>query len=134
MFHQIFPQEISLLLKIKVHNLPQSKNFRNSQTFPRTMSACPRLFPCLHLSGLNLSQKHFGSILLFQGNDILKLNITCADMEKGADTRTLPAEIFENCGNFLIVEDYVPLLLEETYLLWKCLMKHFIFGIFIAYK
>ena len=27
-------------------------------------------------------------------------------MEKGADTRTLSAEIFENCGNFLIVEDY----------------------------
>ena len=26
-------------------------------------------------------------------------------MEKGADTRTLSAEIFEDCGNFLIVED-----------------------------
>ena len=36
MFHQTFPQEISFLLKIKVHNLPQSKNFRNSHKFPRT--------------------------------------------------------------------------------------------------
>ena len=27
------------------------------------------------------------------------------DMEKGADTRTLSAEIFENCGNFWIMED-----------------------------
>ena len=47
MFPQTFPQETSFLLKIKVHNLPQSKNFRNSQKFPRTMSTCPRLFPCL---------------------------------------------------------------------------------------
>ena len=47
MFNQTFPQEISFLLKIKAHNLPQSKNFRKSQKFPRTMSACPRLFPCL---------------------------------------------------------------------------------------
>ena len=31
MFHQTFPQERSFLLKIKVHNLPRSKNFRNSQ-------------------------------------------------------------------------------------------------------
>ena len=37
-----------------------------------------------------------------------------ADMEKGADTRTLSAEMFENCGNFLIVEDYAPLFLEEN--------------------
>ena len=37
-----------------------------------------------------------------------------ADMEKGADTLTLSAEIFENCGNFLIVEDYTPLFLEEN--------------------
>ena len=28
-----------------------------------------------------------------------------ADMEKGLDTRTLSAEIFNNCGNFWIVED-----------------------------
>ena len=28
-----------------------------------------------------------------------------ADMEKGVDTRTLSAEIFENCGNFWIMED-----------------------------
>ena len=40
-----------------------------------------------------------------------------ADMEKGADTRTLPAESLENCGNFLIVEDYAPLFSEENTLL-----------------
>ena len=38
-------------------------------------------------------------------------------MEKGADTRTLSAEIFENCGNFLIVEDYASLFSEENLLL-----------------
>ena len=27
------------------------------------------------------------------------------DMEKGVDMRTLSAEIFENCGNFWIVEE-----------------------------
>ena len=37
-----------------------------------------------------------------------------ADMEKGADKRTLSAEIFENCGNFLIVEDYASLFSEEN--------------------
>ena len=36
------------------------------------------------------------------------------DMEKGVDMRTLSAEIFENCGNILIVEDYAPLFLEEN--------------------
>ena len=45
-----------------------------------------------------------------------------SDMEKGADTRTLSAEIFENCGNFLIVEDYAPLFLvemiDETFNIW----------------
>ena len=55
-------------------------------------------------------------------------------MEKGADTWTLSAEIFENCGNFLIVEDYAPLLSEENLFLVECLMKPLIFGIFIAYK
>ena len=35
-------------------------------------------------------------------------------MEKGADKRTLSAKIVENCGNFLIVEDYAPLFLEEN--------------------
>ena len=47
MFHKTFPQEISFLLKIMVHNLPQSKNFRNSKKFPLTMSACPHRYPCL---------------------------------------------------------------------------------------
>ena len=37
-----------------------------------------------------------------------------ADMEKGADTRTLSAEILENCEIFLIVEDYAPLFSEEN--------------------
>ena len=36
------------------------------------------------------------------------------DMEKGADAQTLSAEIFENCGNFWIVEEYLLLLLRET--------------------
>ena len=40
-------------------------------------------------------------------------------MEKGADMRTLSAEIFENCGNFLIVEDYVHLFSEENLFLVK---------------
>ena len=35
-------------------------------------------------------------------------------MEKGIDTRTLSAESFENCGHFLIVEDYAPLFSEEN--------------------
>ena len=36
-----------------------------------------------------------------------------ADMEKGVDTRTLSAEICENCGNFSIVEAYASLFSEE---------------------
>ena len=28
------------------------------------------------------------------------------DMEKGADAQTLSIEIFENCGNFWIMDDY----------------------------
>ena len=35
-------------------------------------------------------------------------------MEKGTDMRTLCAEIFENCGNFFIVEDHAPLFSEEN--------------------
>ena len=35
-------------------------------------------------------------------------------MEKGTDTRTLSADIFEHCGNFLIVEDYASLFSEEN--------------------
>ena len=42
-----------------------------------------------------------------------------ADMEKGTDTRTLSTEIFENCGNFLIVEDYAPLFSEENLFLME---------------
>ena len=35
-------------------------------------------------------------------------------MEKGADARTLSAEMFENCGNFFTVENYAPLFSEEN--------------------
>ena len=35
-------------------------------------------------------------------------------MKKGADTWTLSADIFENCGNFMILEDYAPLFSEEN--------------------
>ena len=35
-------------------------------------------------------------------------------MEKGADMRTLSAEIIENCGNFLIVEYYAHLFSKEN--------------------
>ena len=35
-------------------------------------------------------------------------------MEKGADVQTLSAEIFEICGNFLILKDYAPLFSEEN--------------------
>ena len=54
MFHQTFPLEISFILKIKVHNLPHSKKFRNSQKLPRTMSACPRLFAYLAIKLRNI--------------------------------------------------------------------------------
>ena len=47
-------------------------------------------------------------------NIIIQQDSVRADMEKGADTRTLSAEIFENRGNFLIVEDYAPLFSEEN--------------------
>ena len=43
----------------------------------------------------------------------MPFKMSVADMEKGADTRTLSPEIFENCGNFLIVEDCAPLFSEE---------------------
>ena len=46
-------------------------------------------------------------------------------MEKGADTRTLSAEIFENCGNILIVEDYAPLFSEENLFLGEMFDKIF---------
>ena len=37
-----------------------------------------------------------------------------SDMEKDVDTRTLSAEIFENCGNIWIVEGYSLLLWNKT--------------------
>ena len=36
------------------------------------------------------------------------------DMEKGADARTLSAEIFQNCGSFKIVEDHSPIFSEKN--------------------
>ena len=46
-------------------------------------------------------------------------------MEKGADTRTLSLEILENCGNFLIVEDYAPLFSEEDLFLVEMFYETF---------
>ena len=40
-----------------------------------------------------------------------------ADMEKGADARTLSTKILENCGNFWIVEQHLLLLLNIWFLL-----------------
>ena len=54
--------------------------------------------------------------------------------EKGADTQTLSAEIFENCGNFLVEEDYAPLFSEENFFLVEMFDETFIFDLFIAYK
>ena len=48
MLRMIFSQSMRLLLKMKIDTLPSVKNFHNCQKFPRTMSARPRLFPCLH--------------------------------------------------------------------------------------
>ena len=59
------------------------------------------------------------------------LRYTGPDMEKGADTRTLSAEIFENCRNFLIVEDYAPLFSEEN--LFPVEMFHKTFNIWHIY-
>ena len=50
-------------------------------------------------------------------------NSTWADMEKGVDTRTLSAEIFENCGNFWTAEDWLLLFWNKTYELWKFLLN-----------
>ena len=47
------------------------------------------------------------------------------DMGKGANTWTLSWEIFGNCGNFLIVEDYAPLFSEENLFLVEMFDKTF---------
>ena len=47
------------------------------------------------------------------------------DMEKGEDMRTLSAEIFEYYGNFLIVEDYAPLISEENLFLVEMFYETF---------
>ena len=49
-----------------------------------------------------------------------------SDMEKGADTRTFSAEIFENCGNFFIVEYHAPLFSEENLFLVEMFDEAFI--------
>ena len=46
-------------------------------------------------------------------------------MEKGADTWTMSAETFENCGNFLILEDYAPLFSEENLFLVEMFYETF---------
>ena len=41
-----------------------------------------------------------------KNNGIFNMGLS-PDMKKGTDTQTLPAEIFENCGNFSTVKDYL---------------------------
>ena len=53
-------------------------------------------------------------------------------MEEGANTRTLSAKSFENCGIFLIVEDYAPLFSEENLFLVE--MVDEIFNIWHIYS
>ena len=53
-------------------------------------------------------------------------------MEKGADTWTMSAETFENCGNFLILEDYEALFSEEN--LFHVLMLDGTFNIWHIYS
>ena len=55
-------------------------------------------------------------------------------MEKGADSQTLFAESFENCGNFWIMDDYLLLYWNKPYKMSKILLKYQIFGIFVAYE
>ena len=56
-------------------------------------------------------------------------------MEKGADTRTMSAEIFENCGKFFIVEDYAPLFSEENLFLVEMFDETFnIWHIYSLYR
>ena len=49
-------------------------------------------------------------------------------MEKGADTRTLSEDIFENCRNFLTVEDYAPIVSEENLFLVEMFAETFNMG------
>ena len=59
---------------------------------------------------------HF-NLLTIANSDIDTIELIdplSSDMEKGAETLTLSAEIFENCGIFLILEDYAPFLSEEN--------------------
>ena len=79
--------------------------------------------PCKHISNIFQAYlKHISLSCLYQAHnghiseifqDFSRLSVQ-PDMEKGVDTRTLSAEIFENCGNFFILEDYAPLLSEEN--------------------
>ena len=49
-----------------------------------------------------------------------------SDNEKGAETQSLSAEFFENCVNFLIVENYAPLFSEENLFLVEMFDETFI--------
>ena len=47
------------------------------------------------------------------------MRITFADMGRGADAQILSTEIFENCGNYWIVEDYLLLMWMKTIKIMK---------------
>ena len=54
-------------------------------------------------------------ILYFHQQDLPCHFLYSTDMEKGADTQTLSAEIFDNRGNFWILEEYLILFWNKTY-------------------
>ena len=60
-FKRSFSQCIIFYPKITVINHPQSRNFHNSQKFPRTMSARLRLFPSLLIFLIFNGQNKFWS-------------------------------------------------------------------------
>ena len=55
-------------------------------------------------------------------------------MEKGMGAQTMSTEIFENCGNFWIVEGCLLFFLMETSYISKHDFKESIFGMSIAQK
>ena len=69
---------------------------------------------CKPILVLSFSLSHAGQFGLSQDEQKSYFRTDFADMEKGADARTLSAEIFDNCGNFWILEDYLLLLWKET--------------------
>ena len=55
-------------------------------------------------------------------------------MEKGADTRTLSVEFFENCENFGLMKIIYSYFGAKPPKLWKWLLAYQIFCMFVAYK